>query len=116
MNKIARLAAIGALALSPALSAGSAHAVSANFTEAAIQKINWDGFQTCKAQGDTGYTAVARGIHSAGGGGTFRGGFNAFQIRTCFETAAKCENFLNRIHHKVANIENFHYIGCKARG
>lgn len=116
MKTLAKLAAIGALALAPALSTGSAHAVSANFTEAAIQKINWDGFQTCKALGRSGYTAVARGNHSAGGGGNFRGGYNSFQIRTCFETANQCNRFLDRIHHKVANIENFHYIGCKARG
>ena len=66
MKTLSKIIAVAALALGPALSAGAAHAISPNYTEAAISKLNWDGFKACKALGDSGYTAVTRGTHSAG--------------------------------------------------
>ncbi|MDJ0614178.1 MAG: hypothetical protein QNJ29_10920 [Rhizobiaceae bacterium] len=117
MKTPTKFAAIAALALAPAVSTGTAHAVSPNFTEAAISKINWDGFQACKALGNSGYTAVIRGIHNAASGGTYRNGGEArFNIRTCFETAQECERFSSRIHHKVANIEQVWLNRCSPRG
>lgn len=116
MKTIAKIAAIGALALAPALTSFSAQAVSPNFTEAAIQKINWDGFKACKALGKSGYTAVIRGTHNAGSSGPDGRGDSPFNIRTCFETASQCDRFTSRIHHKVANIEQLWLNRCYSRG
>ncbi|MEO0327384.1 MAG: hypothetical protein AAF217_02170 [Pseudomonadota bacterium] len=93
----------------------SAHAVSPNYPAAAVAKINGEGFRICKSMGDSGYTAVARGILGDGGGGDNTSGFRNFQIRTCFETRAQCEHFIDRIHHRISQIENLRYAGCSAR-
>ena len=116
MKTLFKFMAVGALALGPALSAGAAHAISPNYTEAAISKLNWDGFKTCKALGDSGYTAITRGTHSAGSSGPEGRGDSRFDIRTCFKTASACERHVNRIHHKVGNIEQLWLNRCYPRG
>jgi len=92
-----------------------AHAISANFPGAVVTKLNSQGFKKCKSMGDSGYTAVARGILGDGGGGYRGGGFRSFQIRTCFTTSAACNKFIDRIDHKISQIEQLYYAGCKSR-
>ncbi len=116
MNRFSKLAIAALFVASPLVTMTSAHAVSPNFPSAALLKINSDGFRTCKALGNSGYTAVARGLLGDGGGGRRGAGDRPFQLRTCFETASQCERFLDRIHHRISQIEQLNYIGCTPRG
>ncbi len=115
MNTIRKFVMASIIGLSPI--ATTAYAVSPNFPTAAVLHINAEGFQICKAMGDNGHTAKIRGLLGDGGGG-YRGGsvYHTFSIRTCFETRAQCNHFLDRIHHKVSQIEQINYSRCKARG
>ena len=116
MSKYTNIASACILALGMMGGAAtSANAVAPNFPGAAVMKINSDGFRICRAMGNTGYSAVARGILGDGGGGHRTAGFRHFQIRTCFRSRAQCEHFLDRIHHRISQIEQLHYIGCKSR-
>ncbi len=116
MKQISKIIAAGVFAAASfSAMLQPANAVSANFPGAAVSKINSQGFKTCKAMGDSGYTAVARGILGDGGGGVNSGGFRYFQIRTCFKTSAACEKFIKRIDHKISQIERLNYAGCKSR-
>ena len=92
-----------------------AHAISANFPGAVVAKINSQGFDKCKSMGDSGYTAVARGVLGDGGGGDRSSGFRNFQIRTCFTSSAACNKFIDRIDHQISQIEQLYYAGCKPR-
>ena len=92
-----------------------AQAISPNFSGAVVTQLNNQGFKTCKAMGDSGYTAIARGILGDGGGGNRSPGYRNFQVRTCFETSAACEKFIKRIDHKISQIEQLYYAGCKSR-
>lgn len=92
-----------------------AHAISPNFPGAVVAKINSQGFDKCKSMGDSGYTAVARGVLGDGGGGDRSSGYRHFQIRTCFTTNAACNKFIDRIDHKISQIEQLYYAGCKSR-
>lgn len=92
-----------------------ANAISANFPGAVVAKINSQGFDKCKSLGDSGYTAVARGVLGDGGGGDRSSGFRYFQIRTCFTSNNACNNFIDRIDHKISQIEQLYYAGCKPR-
>lgn len=115
MNRFSKLAFSALLVASPLATISSAQAISPNFPSAALLKINSDGFRTCKALGNSGYTAVARGLLGDGGGGRRGAGNRPFQLRTCFETASQCEHFLDRIHHRISQIEQLNYIGCSSR-
>ena len=117
MIQVTKFIAAGLFAIAPlATSIQSAQASNPNFAGAAIARINGEGFRACKAMGNSGYTAIARGIISEGGGGGRRGSLGqAFQIRTCFKTSSACENFIDRIHHKVGKIDELRYINCKPR-
>lgn len=111
---IAGLMAAGTVA-GAAGTAMAASSAAPNFPSAAVLKINSDGFRTCKAMGDNGYTAIARGTLGDGGGGVHRGGFRYFQVKTCFETQAQCNHFINRIHHRISQIYELKYTNCKSR-
>lgn len=117
MNKVSKSIAAGFIAFASLTSVTqSASALNPNFSGAVVVQINGQGFRACKAMGNKGYTAVARGLLSDGGGGGSRGsGFRPFQIRTCFTTSAACERFIDRIHHKIGQIEKLRYAGCKSR-
>lgn len=116
MKQVSKIIAAGFFAAASLTSmTQSANAVSANYPGAAVAKINGQGFRTCKAMGDSGYTAVARGILGDGGGGSNSGGFRYFQVRTCFKTSSACDKFINRIDHKISQIEELYYAGCKSR-
>jgi len=115
MSPFSKTIAASLLALSPMIASGTAHATAPNFPSAAVLKINSDGFRACKALGGNGYTATARGVLGDGGGGDRSSGFRAFQIRTCFESRAQCVRFVDRIHHRVSQIEQLYHIGCKSR-
>ncbi len=99
-----------------AATAGPAHALfnNKNFPGSTVARINGEGFRICKAMGDNGYSAVARGYLSDGGGQR-EGGFRYFQIRTCFETHSQCEHFISRIHHQISGIQRLDYLRCKSR-
>ena len=86
-----------------------------NFPTAAVKAINAEGFRICKAMGDTGYTAIARGILGDGAGGYRGAGGHPFNVRTCFAERSECEHFLNRIHHKISQIDELRYARCSAR-
>ena len=90
------------------------HAANPNFAGATIARLNGEGFRTCKAMSNSGYTAVVRGIVSEGGGES-SGGSQVFQVRTCFKTSSTCEHFLKRIHHTIGKIEKIRYLKCKSR-
>ncbi|MEM9333182.1 MAG: hypothetical protein AAGA53_17805 [Pseudomonadota bacterium] len=116
MNRLVKIAAAGVVAVSAGLGpTASAFAVAPNFPGAAVAKINGEGFRRCKSLGNSGYTAVARGILGDGGGGDRSSGFRQFQIRTCFETRFECDRFIARIDHRISQIEQLHYAGCKSR-
>lgn len=116
MRKMIKLAAAGIVVIGSAATVmTSAHAVAPNFPGAAVAKINGEGFRKCKAMGNSGYTAVARGILGDGGGGDRSSGYRNFQIRTCFETRAQCDRFIARIDHRISQIELLRYAGCKSR-
>ncbi|MEM7216404.1 MAG: hypothetical protein AAF423_12755 [Pseudomonadota bacterium] len=116
MKNIVKLTAAAVIALGTAAAAtSSAYAVAPNFPGAAVAKINGEGFRKCKSLGSSGYTAVARGILGDGGGGDRSSGFRNFQVRTCFETRAQCDRWIDRIDHKISQIEHLHFIRCKAR-
>ncbi|MGI9351749.1 MAG: hypothetical protein ACR2O3_09320 [Rhizobiaceae bacterium] len=116
MSKYTNIASACVLALGMIGSAvTSANAIAPNFPGAAVAKINGEGFRICRAMGNSGYSAVARGILGDGGGGDRSSGYRSFQIRTCFQSRAQCEHFLDRIHHRISQIEQLHYIGCKSR-
>ncbi|MEM9333183.1 MAG: hypothetical protein AAGA53_17810 [Pseudomonadota bacterium] len=80
-----------------------------------VVRINGEGKRICDAFADRGtpyWSAKVRGrLEDDSGGFTDR-----FQIRTCFESRAKCDHFLNRIHHTILSIEEIYFIRCKAEG
>lgn len=118
MQSLKKLALATVVCLAPlASTATSAHAVAPNFPTAAVMHINAEGFRICKAMGDRGHTAIIRGL-LGDGGGSIRGGavHSRFNIRTCFETRAECNHFLDRIHHRVSQIEQIYISRCRARG
>ena len=90
-----------------------AYAVSPNFPGAPVAKINGQGFETCKSLNGTGYTAKVRGILGDGGGGKRSSGYRRFQVTTCFQNQSECEHFLDRIHHKISQIELVRYARSK---
>ncbi len=92
--------------------AGSANP---NHIGSTISKINGEGFRICKSMGNSGYSAVARGTVNDSGGFFNDAGFRYFQVRTCFQTRAKCDHFISRIHHTIAGIERLSYAGCESR-
>lgn len=96
-------------------SVSMAQSVNPNFPGAAVTKLNGQGFRACKALGDTGYTAIARGILGDGGGGDRSSGFRNFQVRFCFKTRGGCENFISRIHHHISQIDLLRVAKCSAR-
>ena len=116
MKQASKFLAACILAVAPMTNvANAASSSDANFPSAAVSKINSQGFRICRAMGNSGYTAVARGILGDGGGGLRSAGFRQFQVRTCFETAAACERFIDRIDHRISQIEQLYYAGCKPR-
>ena len=86
-----------------------------NFGRAAVLRINHNGFQKCRSLGDSGYTAVARGLLDDGGG-IRTGSDRPFQVRTCFETAKACNHFIKRIRNRIGGIQKIRYIACSPRG
>ena len=115
MNRTINILAAFAFASAGFAVTTPANAVSANFPTAAVKAINDEGFRTCKAMGRSGYTAVARGILGDGAGGWRGAGGHPFQIRTCFTSISQCEHFLSRLHHKVSQIDELRYSGCRPR-
>lgn len=77
-------------------------------------RLNSEGFRKCKAQGNSGYTAIVRGTSL--NGATRNGTFGTFSLRSCFQTRAACSNFVNSIPHIVRGINDIHYASCKSRG
>ncbi len=76
-------------------------------------RLNGEGFRKCKAQGDSGYTAIVRGTSL---NGTSRNGaFGSFNLRSCFHTRAEYSRFVNSIPHIVRGVNDIHYASCKAR-
>lgn len=114
-GRIANAVATGFVALAPLFISTNAGAVAPNFPSASVTQINSQGFRICKSMGKTGYTAVARGLLGDGGGGRRSGSSRYFQLRTCFETQAQCHHFIDRIHHRVSQIDQLNYIGCSPR-
>lgn len=106
---------ICAAVLAAGTMAGTANFASAanpNFPGAAITKLNSQGFHTCKALGNSGYTATAHGQYS---GGNSNLGVKSFRLRTCFETKAQCDHFVSRLHHTISKIERLYRTNCESR-
>lgn len=105
LNTVILVGIISAMALT------ASHAANPNFGERAVKQINGEGFRTCKALGNSGYTATASGILSSG---TARGS-GKFRLRTCFRTLGECKNFLARIPNLVGKIDTIRHRTCKPR-
>ena len=116
MNATRNILFAAVVGLTPVTTTTTAHAVSPNFPTAAVMHINAEGFRACKAMGNSGHTAVIRGILGDGGGNIRSAGYHTFNIRTCFQTSSQCNYFLDRIHHKVSQIEQINYSRCSSRG
>ncbi len=86
--------------------------INPNFGDAAIRRINSDGFRRCNALGNRGFTAIVTGINEGGSGP----GATGFRVHTCFETRAGCENFTQNIGRWVGTINRLRSRGCFARG
>ena len=77
-------------------------------------RLNGEGFRKCKAQGNSGYTAIVRGTSLYGA--TRNGDFGTFNLRSCFQTRAECSRFVSSIPQIVRGVNDIHYASCKARG
>ncbi len=86
----------------------------ANARGAETVRLNSEGFRKCKAQGNSGYTAIVRGTSLFGA--TRNADFGTFSLRSCFQTRAACSNFVNSIPHIIRGVNDIHYASCKARG
>ena len=88
------------------------HVASAAAT-ANTAKLNGEGFRNCKAQGDTGYTAIVRGLSSAKS--TRNGDFGKFYLRNCFQTKAECKSYVKNVPNILLGVSSITYSSCKAR-
>lgn len=80
-------------------------------TDAEVTRLNYEGFQTCKALRGSGYKASISGYSLDGGGGSRTGGFS-FRINYCFPSAGQCQRFVRNIHQHVSSIERLHHARC----
>jgi len=112
MNKLTKVLSIAIVAATPF--AGSIQTASAtDDIVTQTTRINYHGFQKCKALGNDGFKASASGFSFDGpGGGNFSGGGFAFRINTCFETKATCQNFIDNIHKHVSSIHRLYHARC----
>ncbi len=106
--KTALASAILSISIIPT-TAISSHAKSVEPT-----RINGEGFRKCKAQGDSGYTAIIRGrsLYTA----PRNGDFGLFNVRSCFQTKAQCVNFVRNVPRHIRGVYDIQYSSCKARG
>ena len=113
-NLLSLLCAGACLSLPILMSIGSASAAVPG--RGPIVKINGEGFRICRAfdANDTkAWTARANGLLIDGAG---NGDYNRyFSVRTCFKTKAECQNFIDRIEHKIHGVDYIRYAGCKPR-
>lgn len=116
MKNLAKAISIAIVSVTPF--ASSMHVAQAREgIVAQTTRINYQGFQKCKALGSSGFKASLSGFSFDGpGGGNFSGGGFSFRINTCFESKAQCEHFIDRIHHHVSSIERLYHARCIARG
>ncbi|MEL7429935.1 MAG: hypothetical protein AAFN43_08035 [Pseudomonadota bacterium] len=106
------LVAASALLLSSLATTGSA------FAEAgygSVLRANSAGKQACntlEARGGTYWEAKVRGSFDDYDRSFSNLNLTRFNVRSCFTTQAKCENFINRIEHRIYPVERISYARC----
>jgi len=116
MKNLVKAVSIAIVAVAPLASAIQSAQARDGIVEQTT-RINYKGFQKCKALGGSGYQLSASGFSFDGpGGGNFSGGGYQFRVKTCFETSAQCQSFINRIHHHISSIERVYHANCTSRG
>ena len=113
MKPFARLLTAAVIAGSALASPATASAQSSGFGTYDVKQLSNEGFQSCRALGDSGYAATAAGILNNAGG---RDGERPFRVRVCFETASQCERFVGRIYQHIADIYILRHANCTPRG
>lgn len=104
--------AAATLLLSSLATTGSA------FAEAgygSVLRANSAGKQACnslEARGGTYWEAKVRGSFDDYDRSFSDLNLTRFNVRSCFTTQAKCENFINRIEHRIYPVERISYARC----
>lgn len=81
-----------------------------------VNELKGQGFRACKAQGDTGYTAIVRGTTLNESSIFNEQGFGRFYVRSCFETKAECKSYVNNFTKLLAGVNEIKYTSCTLRG
>ena len=81
-----------------------------------INELQGEGFRACRAQGNTGYTAIVRGTTLNESSIFNENGFGKFYIRSCFQTKAECSNYVKSFTKRLAGVNEISYTSCKSRG
>lgn len=113
MKKTATLLTTALVAGLALAAPGQALAQSSGIGSYDVKQLSNEGRDSCRALGDSGYTATARGILNGAGG---RNGDLPFNVRVCFETASQCERFAGRIHQHISDILVLRHASCSPRG
>lgn len=81
-----------------------------------IGELKGEGFRACKAQGNSGYTAIVRGTTLDEGSLFVEEGFGTFYVRSCFQTQAQCKSYVKSFAKRLAGVNEIKYTSCKSRG
>ncbi len=84
----------------------------AQATTSTIQ-LRSEGFRKCKAQGNSGYTAVVVGTSTYLSSRS--GDFGRFRVRSCFQTKSDCNSYLNNFDKILLGVSKFEHKSCKSR-